>query len=378
MKRKVKNTRKIDLKTKLAVGVLVLGLSTNSLGVAFANDFSINQDNFVTNSIDDINMSLVLNSLYQEQMEYLVPTIDKLLEFYEHSDTENIIKIGFPEAYKAVKTDLNYYKIYNGVSYEYKSKNDVKDAIINNNKIIGNLKIKPAGNGRDPEYGIIKDNSELGFRIKTNKDKELIDNYTEIVGERFFVDQEILNLIDGLENTNDIEDVLIKALKNTYNTQIKKIKLLRENLNPYYQDEDSEYFIKNSYTYAYDSYSKDLNYYRINYGANAYGYYPKYDFSNVSNEELIQTYIDLIKENATIINNFNIERTGSARDTDYNMIKDGDKYRIKTDKDKEFISKYTELLRGRVYSNSQLIKLFEYSKNYNLKNNVSKKKTLLN
>ena len=375
MKRRVKeilNGINIKDTKKLAAILTALSMSFSS-GIVMAQDTKelVEDNNLVYEDYLDENIiESVLESIYQNQMEYLVPTISKLKEFYETKDTKDIIKNGYDYAYDVINIDLDYYVIYNGTDYTYRPKSiNLMDAIEKNNMLIHSLKIKALGNGRDPEYGVIKDNNtELGFRIKTEEDKKLIDEYTEIVGESYFADENILRLINGIKNNDDIEELLLAALDSTYDKQMAYIYEVRDNLKTFYEEKDSNNIIKEAYPNAYNSFNEDLNAYYVSYTKN---FIDKDILANneMTNKEMIDKYIELVKRNNGIINSFRIKTLGNARDTDYGVIKDSKSelgFRIKTEEDKQLIDEYSECLKENNTINYDVIRLFEEARSYNL------------
>lgn len=375
MKRRVKeilNGINIKDTKKLTAILTALSMSLSS-GIVMAQDTKelVEDNNLVYEDFLDENIiESVLESIYQNQMEYLVPTISKLKEFYETKDTEDIIKNGYDYAYDVINIDLDYYVIYNGTDYTYRPKSiNLMDAIEKNNMLIHSLKIKALGNGRDPEYGVIKDNNtELGFRLKTEEDKKLIDEYTEIVGESYFADENILRLINGIKNNDDIEELLLAALDSTYDKQMAYIYEVRDNLKTFYEEKDSNNIIKEAYPNAYNSFNEDLNVYYVSYTKN---FIDKDILANneMTNKEMIDKYIELVKRNNGIINSFRIKTLGNARDTDYGVIKDGKSelgFRIKTEDDKQLIDEYSECLKENNTINYDVIRLFEEARSYNL------------
>ena len=89
---------------------------------------------------------------------------------------------------------------------------ELVNLIRENNNMISMLSIKPAGNGRDPEYGIISDsNSELGFRKKTKEDMELINKYTDLV--EIDNDYSLISLFDYAKDNKLKNDYTLKKVK---------------------------------------------------------------------------------------------------------------------------------------------------------------------
>lgn len=383
MKKKVINVIKnvnINENNKIIAVLTALSLSlTNEVIIAKAIDIN-NENNIVHNELNNkqFNIDYVMNDIYQKQMDYLIPTIEKLKDFYNERDTKDIIKNGYKNAYNVINTDLNYYKAYNGTDYDYISKEyNLFETIKKNNILINNLKIKSSGNGRDTDYGVIyDDSSELGFRLKTNEDIELIDEYTNIVKNNFILDNSLINLLERINNNENVNDLLLNVLEDYYERQMIYIDNTRNDLKEFYDNEDSN-LIKESYSDAYNSYSSDLNAFKVNYGSN-YSFIDK-DIANseyLSNNELIEQYIYLIKRNNIIINNFKIKRNNSARDTDYNMIIDNNNelgFRTKTDEDKMIIDVYSNLINESYNIGDNLVIMIEDIYNYNKDNTMIKK-----
>lgn len=201
MKKKVINKERITKKGKMILASFVIGTTIlNGVGVYASNDLSTN----VSYSTNDSSVDYILNNIYQKQMSYLIPTMKRINEFFDSKDKNDIIKIGFPNVYEMSKNNLE-------IKYNLTSE-ELVNLIRENNNMISMLSIKPAGNGRDPEYGIISDsNSELGFRKKTKEDIELINKYTDLV--EIDNDYSLISLFDYAKD---------KKLKNDYT--LKKVK----------------------------------------------------------------------------------------------------------------------------------------------------------
>ena len=183
MKKQVKKIEKYDKnnKQKLCIYLMALTLGVSSLGV----NVYAKEDANILSAIDVNNLNNnSLKDLYQYQMNYLYNTIKDLKEFYLNEDKNDIIKNAYPNAYDVINYDFTKDAYYISMGqFIAKNEEDYAKLIIKNNELIRSLNIKSLGNGRDPEYGIIKDSSsELGFRKKTLEDKELINEYTDIVG----------------------------------------------------------------------------------------------------------------------------------------------------------------------------------------------------
>ena len=200
MKKKVINKERITKKGKMILASFVIGTTIlNGVGVYAGNDLSTS----VSYSTNDSRVDNILNNIYQKQMSYLIPTMKRINEFFNSKDKNDIIKIGFPNVYEISKNNLE-------IKYNLTSE-ELVNLIRENNCMISMLSIKPAGNGRDPEYGIIRDNSELGFRKKTKEDIELINKYTDLV--EMDNDYSLISLFDYAKD---------KKLKNDYT--LKKVK----------------------------------------------------------------------------------------------------------------------------------------------------------
>lgn len=240
------------------------------------------------------------------------------------------------------------------------------------------MKIKADGNGRDPDFGIIfDDKTELGFRKKTDEDIELIDKYTDMVGERFIIDDSLINLLDSISKGEDVSHKLLEVLEDYYVKQMNYIDRTRNNLKEFYNSKDSK-LIKDSYLNAFNSYIEDLNFYKISHGVGYYNFIDMNIANNeyLSNEDLINYYIELIKRNNIIINNFKIKHSVSASDTDYNVIIDNNSelgFRIKTDEDKIIIDVYSNLIEESYNIGGSLIPMFENIVKYYKDNTMIKK-----
>ena len=370
MKKRVKGIESIKDTKKIAAILTALSMTLSS-GIAMAsNENNVDNNVSIESTISSNTIDSVLESIYQEQMEYLVPTIEKLKEFYENKDSKDIIKNGYKNAYNAINVDLDYSKIYNGLNYNYKPINtNLIEAIDRNNTIIYSLKIKALGNGRDPEYGIITDNNTpLGFRVKTEEDKKLIDEYTELVGDSYFADYNVLRLINAIDNNDDIEELLITALDSTYDRQMSYIYETRENLKEFYEEKDINNIIKNAYKDAYNSYTEDLNAYYVSYTKN---FIDKYILENnqMTNKEIIDKYIELVKRNNRIISAFKIKPMGNGRDPEYGIINDDSTqlgFRAKTEEDYKLIDVYTNCLGKNNTVSYDTIRLFDEARVYNI------------
>ena len=360
MKKKVIKKENITKKGKMILASFVIGTTMlNGVGVCANNDTLTNI------SYSDTNLSINnnLNDIYQKQMSYLVPTMNKVKEYFNNKDKKDIIKIGFPNAYLISKNNLD-------IKYNL-SNEELLNIIRNNNRILSILSIKPFGNGRDPEYGIIHDNSRLGFRKKTEEDKELINEFVSLIDYRAYVNNDILSLIDKINNNEYISDTLLSVLRSTYSKQINLILKNRESLKDFYENIDTKDIIKTSFPSAYESYTKDIDY--IKYSFNQY----VLNEVNVNENDLIDNYISAIKENNTIINNFKIKPAGNGRDPEYGIIYDSSSnlgFRKKTEEDKELINKYSDLVE--IDNDYNLISLLSYAKDKKLNNDYQKMKVL--
>ncbi len=358
MKKKVINKERITKKGKMILASFVIGTTIlNGVGVYAGNDLSTS----VSYSTNDSRVDNILNNIYQKQMSYLIPTMKRINEFFNSKDKNDIIKIGFPNVYEISKNNLE-------IKYNLTSE-ELVNLIRENNCMISMLSIKPAGNGRDPEYGIIRDNSELGFRKKTDEDKALINEFVSLIDYKAYLSNDVLNLVSKLNSNEDISSTLLNALRSTYSRQISLILKNREALKDFYDNVDTKGIIKNSFTSAYESYTKELNY--IKYPFNQY----VLNEIDVSNEDLINNYMSAIKENNIIINNFKIKPAGTGRDPEYGIISDSNSelgFRKKTKEDIELINKYTDLVE--MDNDYSLISLFDYAKDKKLKNDYTLKK----
>ncbi len=142
-------------------------------------------------SVSEDDLLMALKDIYESQKDYLNEIMPKLAYFYEQVDTENIIKNGFSNAYQAFLTPRDDSAIYNTTDII----NSYLSVIIRNNEIINNLLIS-----EDAGYGVIIDDAaEYGIRQKTDKDKELIENYKKLVGNYYSnptLDYSVINLLN--------------------------------------------------------------------------------------------------------------------------------------------------------------------------------------
>ena len=342
MKKQVKKIEKYDKnkKQKLCIYLMALTLGVSSLGV---NVYAKEEAN--TLSVIDVNNlnSNSLKDLYQYQMNYLYNTIEELKEFYLNEDKNDIIKNAYPNAYDVINYDFTKDAYYISMGqFIAKNEEDYAKLIIKNNELIRSLNIKSLGNGRDPEYGIIKDNnSELGFRKKTLEDKELINKYTDILGNPFIISSDLLKVL----STDEVnEEDLLNALESVINNQINFIKSTQNKLRKFYDETDSKNIIKNAYDSAYLSYNSLIG---VMYTTDGYGHYSVVRDNSLSTSELIKNYLDIIKENNILIGNFKIKSLGNSRDPEYGIIKDSSSelgFRKKTLEDKELINEYTDIV----------------------------------
>ena len=373
MRRKVIDSKENIFSNKVKLIAFLCALSTslsmsNAISVR-AND-NIEHDNVIQEDIikedvikDDFGIDYVLKNIYQNQMSYLLPTIEKLKEFYNEEDKNNFIKDAYPNSYSVINNDFNYNVFYDGTGYNYITSGDYLEAIKNNDRLIRMLIIKRAGNARDTNYNIVSDpNSVLGFRSITSEENELIEKYSNILGKPYFLNENFISLIEKIKlgDTENIEGILFNSLKSFYNNQMEIIYNTRANLADFYSNKDNENFIKKSYINAYNSYNTDLNCYVIDYGG-TYSFVDKdmYVNSDMDLNEKIVALTNLIRRNNIILHDFKIKRLGNARDTDYGLIWDGNGYRVKNQADYEIIDKYSEMINNNGIINDSIIDLFD-------------------
>ena len=155
------------------------------------------------NDITDENLLMEVEQVYRNQIQYLFRTKSNLENFYEEKDTKDIIKNGYPSAYSVIQA-----KIDDSVLYD---RNDVKlfiEAIKRNNRLISQLRIKSYGTARDTDYGVILDpTTELGFRSKTDEDKALIDEYTNILGTLKTYPEEFITLLEQAQSKINTQSI---------------------------------------------------------------------------------------------------------------------------------------------------------------------------
>ncbi len=339
-------------KTKAAIsaGLIAGGMFGSSLPV-LADDNNINYENDTTYmDMATFDTSKVVESLYQQQMNALVPALEKLQNFYTTVDTNNIIKTAYKGAYEKAFTNLGYMKISYGNSNYYNyvpASQDYLGEIIKNNELIGALKIKPAGTGREPDYGIIPDsNSAMGFRTKTEEDRRLIDEYTSILSEAQIIDSSVISLIVAINNGEALDDVLLYAVKDVYQNQKNYLDIVKPELINFYKNQDSKNIIKNGFDTAYTALNIPT------------------DDSALYTDEQPSSFIPLIIRNNEIFSRLRIDVAGNGREPDYGVIRDPESdygFRQKTEEDKQLIAEYTKILGKTPIVSPELIALFNYA-----------------
>ncbi len=314
----------------------------------FASDrnmkVSLNQEE----SMLEVGLDSTIDSLYQQQMNYLVTTQKRLQDFFEKVDTKGIIKTAFPLTYSVAYADLNCQTInYGPGAYKYISNNpDLLAEIEKNNTMISTLRIQRSGNSRDTDYGLIADTNSLnGFRLQTEEDRQLIKQFTQVVGYRYLISDSLLNLLSNIKNNNYIDEQIYNdALDDIYQNQMSYLNSTQKLLQDFYKNVDTQGIIKNGYPYAYNAAFVDLNCEIISYGTGAYAY-----ISN--NPDLLAEIV----RNEKIISLLRIKAGDTARDTDYGVIIDPSVpvgIRFQTAEDKKLINEYTDRL-GIPYSINQ-------------------------
>lgn len=304
--------------------------------------------NYEVNNIDN-----AIDSLYQSQMSYLVETQSKLRNFFETIDTKGIIKNAFPIAYSVAYAPLNAQAVSYGHGYNYMCNNEnVLEEIMLNNKMLGALRIKPAGNARDTDYGIISDpTDEKGFRVQTEEDKQLINEFMDLVGDRYIVNQSLINVLSSAKNNEVNEEEFNTALDEIYQSQMSYLIPAQERIRTFFETVDNKDIIKTGYSGAYNAAYADLECEVRNYGIGAYRY-----VSN--NPDLLAA----IKNNNILISSLNIKRSGSARDTDFGVIIDPNApagIRTKTEEDLKLIDEYTQNIGNQYSLNYPVINCLE-------------------
>ncbi len=337
-------------KAKIGAGIIAGTMIGGGMPVLAAENKPV--ENYSNESYVDfaeIDTQKVLENLYEEQMNTLVPALENLKKFYTDVDTKNIIKTAYRSAYEKVFTDLGYMIVnYGGTSYYnyIPATQDYLGEIIKNNNLINDLRIRPAGNAREPDYGIITDPSTaLGFRTKTEEDRALIDSYSNILDKVKYIDNSVISLIVAINNNENIDEVLLYALKNIYEEQRNYLYSVKPQLENFYTDVDTKNIIKTAYSYAYDALKIPL------------------DDSILLDEQtnLTNVYISLISRNNNILNSLKIKSAGNARDTDYGVIMDPNSeygFRIKTEEDKNLIEQYSSIIENRPIISNDLLNLF--------------------
>ncbi len=180
-------------KAKIGAGIIagtMIGGSMPALAAPEQPGEIYSNENYVDSA--EIDTQKVLENLYVEQMNTLVPALENLKKFYTDVDTKNIIKTAYSYAYDAFQKPLNDSIL---LDEQTNVTNAYISLIIRNNNILNSLRIKSAGNARDTDYGVIMDpNSEYGFRIKTEEDKNLIEQYSRIIENRPIISNDLLDL----------------------------------------------------------------------------------------------------------------------------------------------------------------------------------------
>ena len=329
-------------KEKVTAALTAAGLLTG-VGVqaqASTNGYETNEQ-ITSNEVDT---NTVLDSLYQEQM--LIPVIEQLKAFYSTVDNKDIIKKAFPNAYSLLDANLGYTVISYGTNtktYIPNSQDYIKD-INRNNQFILALKIKPAGNSRDIDSGLIRDENAMnGFRLKTDEDKQLIDEYSSILANAKIIDENLIALINSLNNNEDITDDLQSFLWDTYQKQITYLNQVKSALNNFYNEIDVNNVIKRGYPSAYNAYSFEIH----------------DDLENI-NTNINETLYGIIMRNNELINNLEIFDPTSARNNDYGIIMDADTeygFRTKTEEDKKLIEQYNNIIANSPKINQEIINM---------------------
>ena len=342
-----------DKKRDSMVAGLVAASMIGSQIPALASNQSTGNNYDYSNS-ESFDVKRVIESLYQKQMNSLVPVLEELKQFYEQVDTNNIIKTAYKNAYEMINMDLDYMMVSYGVSNYYQfipnSQDYLKD-IIRNNQLLGSLRIKPSGSSREPDYGIIPDeNSQLGFRKKTDEDKKLIDEYTNILNKAEYVDPSLISLIVAVEQNEQIDDTLLTVLDSIYHNQNIYLNNVKTELTDFYENVDINNIIKEAYSSAYDAYNMPID-----------------DTGLYENKDL-NDYLNIISRNNLILSNLFIKTTSNARDTDYGVIIDKNSeygFRIKTEEDKELLKKYSEIVGKNLNDlpivNDELMQFLNYA-----------------
>ncbi len=338
-------------KKALASGLIAASLIGSTTPALASQNVEENIEEATYSDIETIDTQKVVESLYEKQMNTLVPVLEELKEFYTNIDTDNIIKTAFKPAYEKVFTDLGYMKISYGSTSYYNYvpvSQDYLGEIFKNNELINALRIKPMGTARDPDYGIMTDpNSEMGFRTKTEEDRALIDSYTNILNKTKTINQSVISLIVAINNGEDLEDVLLYSLRSTYEEQRKYLNTILPELEKFYSEVDTQDIIKNGYNNAYEAINMPT------------------DEAVFNDMEEIDAYLSLISRNNNILNSLRIEVAGTARDTDYGVIMDPSSqygFRLKTEEDKALIEQYSNIIGQRPLVNNDLMTLFSQAK----------------
>ena len=277
-----KNYQKREKKLVAYLTALILGISSLSVPA-----YAESTNNNISYSQQEINSKLViLQTLYTEQQNYLNHTIADLKQFFAEKDSKNIIKEAYPNVYETISNQLDQ-------SYPLNSEEEYIESIKENNRLIQSLKIKPLGTGRDPEYGIISDqNSEFGFRVKTEEDKALIDGYTNILGNPLVVNEKLLKLIETPNDEIDKEEYL-STIESLINNQINYLINVDKNLQKFYEERDTQNIIKEAYPNAYEAINYKPNCY-ISFNGNSYQVAKDQEMSL---DEILKNYIEVLNNN---------------------------------------------------------------------------------
>ena len=171
-------------KAKIGAGIIagtMIGGSMPALAAPEQPGEIYSNENYVDSA--EIDTQKVLENLYVEQMNTLVPALENLKKFYTDVDTKNIIKTAYSYAYDAFQKPLNDSIL---LDEQTNVTNAYISLIIRNNNILNSI---------ITSYGVIMDpNSEYGFRIKTEEDKNLIEQYSRIIENRPIISNDLLDL----------------------------------------------------------------------------------------------------------------------------------------------------------------------------------------
>ncbi len=329
-------------KEKVTAALTAAGMLT---GVGVQAQASTNgyETELQTNAVD---LNVVLDSLYQEQMNSLIPVIEQLKAFYSTVDNKDIIKKAFPNAYSLLDANLGYTAISNGTSiktYIPNSQDYIKD-INRNNEYIMALKIQPAGNSREIDSGLIKDENAInGSRLKTAEDNQLIAEYSSILANAKIIDDNLISLVNSLNNNEDITNDLQSYLWNMYQKQNAYLSQVKVALNNFYNEIDVNNVIKKGYPNAFNAYSFEIH-----------------DNLENLNASPNETLLGIIMRNNELINNLEIIKSTSARNTDYGIIMDAEAeygFRTKTEEDKKLIEQYNNIIANSPKINQEIINM---------------------